>query len=90
MFSLKDLNELLDKIPQWKRMKESPARIDALEKRIASLEKRLSGSGDICPKCKQTTYELVGTKMLEEVLGLRQFTYKCSNCNFTDSVSKTD
>jgi hypothetical protein len=90
MFSLKDLNELLDKMPLWKKMKESPARIDALDKRIISIEKRLSGSGDICPKCKQPTYELVETKIIEETLGIRQFNYKCSNCNFTDSKTKTD
>lgn len=90
MFSLKDLNELLDKIPQWKKMKESPDRIDALEKRIASLEKRLSGSADMCPKCKQISLELVSTKMIDEVLGVRQFNYKCSNCDFKDSVNKVD
>ncbi|OGU70184.1 MAG: hypothetical protein A2V93_03910 [Ignavibacteria bacterium RBG_16_34_14] len=90
MFSLKDLNELLDKMPLWKRMKESPERIDALEKRIVSLEKRLSGSGDICPKCKQPTLELVSSKNINELIGLRQFNYKCSNCGFTDSRNKVD
>ena len=67
MLSLKDLTELLDKWPLWKKMKESPERIDALEKRIKSLEKRLSGTGDICPKCKQPTFELFDSKMLEDI-----------------------
>ncbi len=88
MFSIKDLNELLDKIPLWKKMKYAPERIDALEKRIASLEKQLSGTGDICPKCKKPTFELVGAKMVEEILGIRQFNYKCSNCGFMDSINK--
>ena len=38
MLSIQDLLALLDHWPLWKRVKESPARLDALEKRIADLE----------------------------------------------------
>jgi hypothetical protein len=90
MFGLKDLNELLDKMPLWKRVAQSPDRIDELTKRIESLEKRLSGSGDICKKCKQPTFELVDVKVLEEILGLKKYIYKCSNCGFEDFKTKED
>lgn len=90
MFSIKDLNELLDKMPFWKKIKESPERIDKLEQRIINLEKRLSGSGDSCPRCKQMTFELIDSKILEEMIGLKRYDYKCTNCGFTDSISQTD
>jgi uncharacterized protein with PIN domain len=83
MFSLKDLNELLDKMPLWKKIKDSPARIDSLEKRISSLENRLSGTGDICPKCKQPKLELESSKVIDDIIGLMQYNYRCSNCGFT-------
>ena len=90
MFSIKDLNELLDKMPLWKKMKESPERIDALEKRILALENRLSGTGDICPKCKQPTLELDSSKLIEATIGLMQYNYKCSNCGFTKIRTDAD
>lgn len=90
MFSLKDLNELLDKMPLWKKMKKSPERLDSLEKRIATLENRLSGTGDICPKCKQPKLELETSKVIEPILGLMQYNYKCSNCGFTKTKTDTD
>lgn len=33
MFGLKDLTELLDKWPVWKRISQTPDRIDQLEKK---------------------------------------------------------
>ena len=83
MFSLKDLNELLDKMPLWKRIKDSPDRLDCLEKRISSLENRLSGTGDICPKCKQPKLELESSKVIDDTIGLMQYSYRCFNCGFT-------
>ena len=47
-----DLLALLDKIPIWKRVQETPARMDLLEKRIEELEKRLERApGAACPAC---------------------------------------
>jgi len=42
MLSIQDLLALLDHWPLWKRIKESPARLDALEKHIAGLEAKLA------------------------------------------------
>jgi hypothetical protein len=38
MVSVSDILKILDKAPIWKNLKELPARVDALEKRIAELE----------------------------------------------------
>ena len=90
MFALKDLNELLDKMPLWKKMKEAPDRIDILEQRIEALETRLAGTGDICDKCKQPTLEFDSSKIIEKTLGITEITYKCSNCGYLKVVTKTD
>ena len=80
MFSLKDLNELLDKMPFWKRIKESPDRIDALEKRLGTLENRLSGTGNICPKCKEPKFQLINQSG-------GKFNYECSACNYRERTA---
>jgi predicted nucleic-acid-binding Zn-ribbon protein len=47
-----DIVELLGRWDRWKRVNESPERIDALEKRITELEARLQRApGEACPKC---------------------------------------
>lgn len=52
MFSTKDLLDLLDRIPAWKRLGELPAKLDEANERIAALEKRLERMpGEGCPKC---------------------------------------
>lgn len=90
MFSLKDLIALLDKWPVWKRISQTPERIDKLEERIMKLENRLSGSGDKCPKCKQMTLELVNMKVIEPILNLKTYYYTCSNCGFNEEKNNND
>lgn len=47
-----DLLALLDKIPIWKRVQETPVRTDALERRIEALEKRLERAPALaCEAC---------------------------------------
>jgi len=47
-----DIVELLNRWDRWKRVNDSPERIDALEKRIAELEAKLQRApGEACPKC---------------------------------------
>jgi hypothetical protein len=53
---------LLDKIPIWKQLKELPQRVESLEKRIAELENKPISTGDVCPKCKNKTFELISTR----------------------------
>ena len=52
MVGLKDLTELLDKVPLWKRLKETPDKVVALEKRVAALENLFEKApGEACPAC---------------------------------------
>jgi hypothetical protein len=50
-FSLdpKDLLQLLDRIPVWKRIAAMPGRLDELEKRLAALEQK--PNLPICEAC---------------------------------------
>jgi hypothetical protein len=53
MALLGDILQALDRVKGWKEMQAAPARIDALEKRVAQLEQALAAkpSGETCPKC---------------------------------------
>lgn len=79
---IKDLNELLEKIPVWKKLVQLPDRIDSLEKRIKSIEDKMSGSGELCPFCKQPTLRLLEIKphKIFGDAGLKVGFYKCDNC----------
>jgi transposase-like protein len=82
MFSLKDLNELLEKIPIWKKLIQLPEKLDSIEKRIKSIEDKMSSTGELCPYCKQPSLKLLEIKpheMLGDV-GLKVGYYKCDNC----------
>lgn len=47
-----DILAILDKIPIWKRVQETPTRVDDLEKRIEELERRLERApGATCEAC---------------------------------------
>jgi hypothetical protein len=48
-FGISDLLSLLDKIPQWARIRASPDRCDELERRVAALEQR--PNLPLCEKC---------------------------------------
>lgn len=78
----------LNKIPAWKRVSATPERLDELEARVRTLEERLSGRGDMCPKCKKLTYELVETKEdpMTGSLGGRRDMFRCTNCDHKDEV----
>ena len=86
MSTTSELLGLLDKIPAWKRINEVPARIDTLEKRLADLEKKMAGGGDICPRCKQPTFALIESKPDDTFgeLGFQKRTYKCEACGFSE------
>ena len=83
MSTLESILNLLNKWPAWKRITQSPARIDELEKRIKSVEDKIKGSGELCPFCKQPTLELleiIPDKMFGD-LGVNVHKFKCSSCN---------
>jgi len=87
MISISDMLNILDKIPIWKQLKALPAKVEALEKRIAELESKPSSNDDICPKCKQKTFELISSQKDETFgeLGVYERLYRCSSCGFEET-----
>lgn len=52
-WGLDDILKLLDRWGEWKKMREAPVLVDALEKRVAVLEEKLGGKwpADVCQFC---------------------------------------
>jgi ribosomal protein L37AE/L43A len=79
MFGTKDLLDLLDRIPTWKRLGQVPDRVDQLEKRVADLEEKLGGKypPDVCRSCGERALRL------KEVMGGgTNEMWVCQSCNF--------
>ncbi|HEY2915191.1 MAG TPA: hypothetical protein VGK21_17635 [Candidatus Angelobacter sp.] len=90
MLALKDIIELLDRWPKWKRIQSTPEQIEALVNRVAALEERLTRCpGEGCPKCGELTYRVESSKphhMFGNV-GAMMRTMKCEKCGFTEPVT---
>lgn len=90
MSVLSELNELLEKIPVWKQLVGLPARVRALEERLAALEGK-GGRGNLppCPLCASGS--LKTTKVEKDpitgVFGGQRHTLTCTNqdCGHTES-----
>lgn len=82
-----DILAILDKIPIWRRVQETPARVDALEKRIAELEARLNRApGAACPSCGALEFRVSKTELHPRLgrLGAKNVTRTCGACGFVD------
>jgi len=82
-----DILSILDKIPIWKRVQETPSRVDALEKRIADLESQLGRApGQACPSCGALEFRVTSSKPHPELgdFGAKNVTRKCGGCSFED------
>jgi len=92
MLALKDLNELLEKIPLWKRVANTPDRLDELEKRVKAIEDQISGTGEVCPYCRKPSLQLLNIKGEPgmEDLGVKKYFYKCLNCDKESNRVRTD
>lgn len=84
MGMLEELNDLLDRLPLWKRLASAPDRLQALEQRVAALEAQLAGEpGERCPLCNKPELERVASKP-DPVFGgtgLMQDSYRCRSCD---------
>jgi hypothetical protein len=84
-----DILALLDKIPIWRRVQESPARIDALEKRIADLEAMLAKApGQACPSCGERAFRVKSSRPASGpfgALGAKDVVRRCEVCGFEDT-----
>jgi len=87
MFALKDILELLDRWPSWKKIQAAPEQIEALEKRIAGLENRLARCpAEGCPSCGELSYRTVSSQPHFTLgnMGVNVHTMKCEACGFTE------
>jgi predicted nucleic-acid-binding Zn-ribbon protein len=95
MTVLAEITELLRRWDVWRRVEEAPARLDALEKRIADLEARLQRApGDACPKCGALEFRTTGTSPAGGPLGgmglgIINRHLKCGACNYTEDRRET-
>jgi ribosomal protein L37E len=86
MFSLKDLLELLDRWPEWKRLRSTPENLEKLETRVAELERRLARCPDeSCPRCRELSWH-VETSETDHTFGegVNIQTWKCRACGFEE------
>ncbi|MDY0307179.1 MAG: hypothetical protein RBR18_12155 [Desulfovibrionaceae bacterium] len=92
MFNLSDLNELLEKIPVWKRLVALPKRVDELEERVRSLEAKLSRplSKDACPACGERTFFLSESKPHPHmgIAGVLDRTFTCRTCGHSETFTE--
>ncbi|WP_063657120.1 hypothetical protein [Candidatus Arsenophonus triatominarum] len=82
---LSELDNLLEKIPLWKKLKSVPSEVEDLKRRVIELEKIINSKpGDKCPKCGDMTYRLDRTEpdpTFSDV-GVNRNFYKCSSCGY--------
>ena len=94
MSLLQDMLSALDRWDEWKRMRQAPDRVDALETRLAEVEARLSAApGDpelpLCPICRKgrlRTVEITDDPMLGPV-GVQRHRLACDapDCRHAES-----
>ncbi|MBS7810516.1 hypothetical protein [Roseococcus pinisoli] len=89
MLGLSDILAVLDRWPTWKALKEAPARIEALEKRLSALEASPTNPETVCP--------VDGTQMKWEgevpsrhfgVFGQMDETWRCPACGLARIVQR--
>lgn len=87
MAVLSELVELLKRWDVWKRIEATPDKVEALEKRIAALEDKLSRApGEACPKCGTLEFRVESTKPHPDFgdMGVSIRQCKCGACGFTE------
>ena len=86
-----EILESLKRWDRWRRIDETPERIDALEKRITELEAKLQRApGDPCPKCGALEFRTHSTKSGRGPLrglgaGIIDRELKCGACGHTET-----
>jgi predicted RNA-binding Zn-ribbon protein involved in translation (DUF1610 family) len=89
MFSLKDILDLLDHWPKWKRIQEMPEQFDGLQKRIAELEGRLARCpSEGCPKCGELAFRVSSSRPHPEIgdMGVTLRMMTCDKCGFSEET----
>lgn len=90
---IEDVLKALDRVPGWKRIAGTPAEIDALSKRVATLEAQIApATGGACPKCRGMHFTLIRSEPEPPPwgqMGAMQDCYECSACGYTDTRKRS-
>ena len=84
MLGLKDLLAVLERWDTWKRMRETPDRLDAMERRVAVIEEKLDGPWppDICKVCGERALRLM--RSVAKTTGNTVQYWGCERCRETE------
>lgn len=89
MAVLSEILTLLEKWGPWKRISETPDRVDALERRLAALEEKApKQAGKPCPACGEPAVRRTSSKPHARFggMGAMEEIWTCSACG--DSETK--
>jgi hypothetical protein len=95
MVGVGDIVELLKRWDRWRRIDETPERVDALERRIADLEAKLQHApGDACPKCGALDFRTESTSPGGGIMGgmglrIIDRKMKCGACGYEETRRET-
>lgn len=83
-----DIVELLKRWDVWRRVEQTPDRVDALEKRVGELESRLKKApGEACSSFGDFSFRIAKSEEAEgpfAVFGTRNYHWKCQACGYED------
>lgn len=88
MGTIKDIADLLEKTPAYKRLVTMQGEIDTLKQRVADLEAKLApASGEVCPRCKERSFALKSSKphAIFGDLGALEDSFSCSKCGHSEN-----
>jgi hypothetical protein len=92
-FGIGDALSLLDRVPIWRRVKELPDKVEALERRLAAIEAK--PKLPICESCgegfmrRQADAPLTGHFAVFNDAGAGLKVYKCDKCGFETREKKS-
>ncbi len=85
-----ELVELLRRWDVWKRVEDTPSRIDELERRVAAIEARFSSPlpSNPCPFCQAGQMRVTGISPHQTFgdMGVEQQTLICDSCGKSRTV----
>ena len=83
MTTTNELLDLFEQIPAWRRVRELPERIDALERLLVELDARTKGRrAEHCPICNGGTLATVEVQEHPNFghVGVQEWILHCSDC----------
>lgn len=88
MAALDNVLSILDKFPLWRRMKDAPDNLDALEKRVTGLEEKLGDTwpADVCRFCGKRAVRLHESRPAND-RGVVRESWRCQECGEFDERS---